>query len=367
MKAGLLLLLCGAAWVMAQTEQPPLESPGALELDLWSAADVEEIWRKHLHKRLIDAPAQSLLVETYCRHALRLDAGDVPVAARLAEYYLEKGEMAMSGMGLLYLRLLDDTHPLVRLHWGSVLRDLEVFEPGPLQLDDIAPDSSVADVLRRAALAQQERRWIRAENLYRVLLSRFPTNLIFIRALGNVYIRQESWHMVVMLHRYALHLYPDEADIANNYALGLDKMGRRPAAIEVLRINLDRHPKDAMLARNLGRLLWDVGNADEAAEAFAAWTAAQPNNPDAWRAYGDSLLRKDKLIFAKVAFRKAMELDPDDLGSPEMLVRLGLVEGRSEDVERWGRALKARMEEEDWQAFLRRSPFSQSETLREIP
>jgi Flp pilus assembly protein TadD len=352
-----LLLCCLGLCAFAQSPAP----------DAWSAADVRAAWQGHLRFLLRQAPRDALIVETYCRQALAIQADDLPVATRLAEYYLERGEAGMAAMCLLYLKLLDPGHPLVRLQWESALNRMDVFPGGPSRLEEIDPASPLADVLRRAAQALREGQPVRAENLYRALLAEYPANRILLDALGGVYVRQEDWAMAAMLYRFALHLYPDDPGFANNYALSLDRIGRAATATEVLVLYRERFPRDARLARNLGQILWRQGDIDAAAEAFAAWTAAAPLDAAAWRAYGESLLRKDKLIFAKVALRKAADLDAADLLAPELLLRAAVAEGKSDEITRWGLALRARMKPDDWRDLIGRAPYAGLSLLENLP
>ncbi len=337
------------------------------EPEPWTADDVRAAWQSHLRFLLREAPRDALIVESYCRQALAIQADDLPVATRLAEYYLERGETGMAAMCLLYLKLLDAGHPLVRLQWESALNRMDVFPGGPSRLEEIDAASPLSAFLGRAAQALADGQTVHAENLYRTLLAEYPANRILLDALGGVYVRQGDWVMAAMLYRFALHLYPGHAGFANNYALALDRIGRTATALEVLHLHRERFPRDAMLARNLGQLLWREGDIDGAAEAFAAWTAAAPLDAAAWRAYGESLLHKDKLIFAKVALRKATDLDAADLLAPELLLRAAVAEGKPDEITRWGSALRERMKPADWRKLLGRAPYAGLSLLQELP
>ena len=324
----------------------------------WDTERIDELWLSHLRFRIGNVQGRNLIVETYCRKALQIEPLDRDVATQLAGYYLDKGEATMAAMSMLYLKMVDQDHPLVLEQWAPIMEAIRLFPLGPTRLDGIATGSDLAEGLRRAAIARGERDYVRAENYYRLILTHYPSNRLLLDALGSTYVLSETWVMAAMLYRYALHLYPDDADFANNYALSLGKIGHGAAAIEVLRFQLEQHADDGVIAKNLGNMLRSQGDVQGASEAFAIWTSVEPSNPEAWECYGECLLKRGKRVFAKVALRKAVDLDQTGIRAPRLLLELALTEKRDVDIQRWSELLRRRLSLDEWARLLERPPFS---------
>jgi tetratricopeptide (TPR) repeat protein len=114
------------------------------------------------------------------------------------------------------------------------------------------------------------------------------------------------------------------------------------AAVEVARRGLERHPRSAALANNLGVILERRGDAAGAREMYERAFEEEPDLPQASKNLGDLLYRDGRYEEAAEAYRRALRADPY-LGD-DVYAKLGNVYYKSRDrakaIEMWERALE---------------------------
>ena len=156
-------------------------------------------------------------------------------------------------------------------------------------------------------------------------------------------------------YRAALRLAPDEADIANNYAVFLCRTGRTDEGVKrfvaVSRNKLYRSPEFALT--NAGVCLRSAKRFDEASEQFARALALRPNHAEAMYQLADLDLERGMLVEARSGLDRFLDTYRP---TPELLL-LGV---------RIARAQNDRMAEERYARRLR-IEFPDSDQLRELP
>ena len=111
----------------------------------------------------------------------------------------------------------------------------------------------------------------------------------------------------------AIDLDPTYAEAVTNLGVTLAQQGRWADAIAAYRkaISLPIYPSPEVAYANLGWAYLNLGKPREAEESYRAAIQLQPSFPQAYYFLGVVLDREGRKDEAKVAFRRARDLDPD--------------------------------------------------------
>lgn len=112
------------------------------------------------------------------------------------------------------------------------------------------------------------------------------------------------------------------------------RMGEPETAIETLRAGAALAPQDADLEALLGKALRREGRLEEAREALQQALSLRLDHGAAWVDLGRVRMEQGDEGGAVTAFRRAIEVDPDNIEARFMLARRALREQRVEDAER---------------------------------
>ena len=116
--------------------------------------------------------------------------------------------------------------------------------------------------------------------------------------------------------------------------MALHGLGRRAAALAALDRALALDGAMVVVPGNRGHILADMGRWSEARAAFRQAVAAAPEVAAGWRNHGAACHHADALVESEAACRRAMLLDPPDIGT---IIQLATT------LERAGRAGEARL------------------------
>lgn len=95
------------------------------------------------------------------------------------------------------------------------------------------------------------------------------------------------------------------------------------------RATLDRNPRSWMAHNNLGMLLADQGNIEEAIQEFGEALRDRPDHPGALANLGGALLNQGRISEAEAALRKALTLEPASSAVRNNLAQVLLADGRT--------------------------------------
>ncbi|MGD0961873.1 MAG: tetratricopeptide repeat protein [Methylomonas sp.] len=140
----------------------------------------------------------------------------------------------------------------------------------------------------------------RAEELYRLILSERPVHVMAKHYLG------------VLLHQ----------------------RGQSAAGLELIRSALETDAGSASRYNDLGNLLVQTADLDNAAGAFRASLALTANDANVWNNLGSVLHRQNRLDEAEFAYRKALEFGPTFVPALNNLSSLLARSGRDEESSR---------------------------------
>lgn len=150
-------------------------------------------------------------------------------------------------------------------------------------------------------------------------------------------------------YRAALRLAPDEADIANNYAVFLCRTGRTDEGVKrfvaVSRNKLYRSPEFALT--NAGVCLRSAKRFDEASEQFARALALRPNHAEAMYQLAELDLERGMLVEARTGLDRFIDAFRP---TPDLLllgVRIARAQGDRFAEERYARRLRVEFPESD--------------------
>jgi predicted O-linked N-acetylglucosamine transferase (SPINDLY family) len=103
---------------------------------------------------------------------------------------------------------------------------------------------------------------------------------------------------------------PDSAEVLNNLAVALARLGRHDEAVACLRRALAARPDWAELCLNLGNIHKDQGLLDEAISAHTDAVRLRPGDAEAHNLLGGALAIQGRLADARRHFEEALRLQP---------------------------------------------------------
>lgn len=327
---------------------------------------VDQQWVAHLQWRLEHPETHPVEIEVYCRDLLKTVPVEPATVDKLVEYYtLFRREPAMAAMAARYARILDPESPRAAQYWDQIEEartrrpkdpESDVF-PGDAMLSYEQALSDAIEHLNRGKL-------VPCENILRGILFNYPRHLEILKHLGSIYVMKSEWAMSTMVYSYARELDANDTDLANNYALCMDKIGRTSEALEILHEQFERQPRAGYLAHNCGRLAMKLDRVEEALDYYSRWVEHHPNSLDAWLSYGNVLILKDKDLFAQAAFARAHDLDKRHPVALRRLAEIAARRKRPKDLIKWVRRLKAEIPPAEFQLFLGQPIFDDQAALK---
>ena len=141
-----------------------------------------------------------------------------------------------------------------------------------------------------------------------------PGVALYHNTLGVVYLHYLSKPTEAQAEfQKAIDLDPTYAEAVTNLGVTLAQQGRWADAIAAYRkaISLPIYPSPEVAYANLGWAYLNLGKPREAEESYRAAIQLQPSFPQAYYFLGVVLDREGRKDEAKVAFRRARDLDPD--------------------------------------------------------
>ncbi len=99
--------------------------------------------------------------------------------------------------------------------------------------------------------------------------------------------------------------------ILQSKAIYYHSIGKTQIAEKLYRVILEQNPDHALVLNNLGGILRDEGNLDEALPAFQKAISCNPNLVEAYHNLGKTYKQLGKLSLSIQNFKKALEINPD--------------------------------------------------------
>ena len=166
-----------------------------------------------------------------------------------------------------------------------------------------------------------------AMGVYHQVLMRDPANASAHYNLGQIYAHRGQFAQAQWEYEAALKGDPKFLDARLNLGVVLYKQKRFPDAIEAFRQVLKASPKHALGLFNLGVTHLDLGHADEAIRWRTAALREDSKRADTHYYLGLALERQWRLLEAKGAFQKALDLGPGHAHAYMALARVYMAQG----------------------------------------
>jgi predicted O-linked N-acetylglucosamine transferase (SPINDLY family) len=170
---------------------------------------------------------------------------------------------------------------------------------------------SVEDMFRTAVWHHGAGDHVRAEQLYRQILSRQPDHAKSLHYLGLILRQSGKRRVAIELLTRAATLTPRDFELQTNFGVVLKEQGQLDQAVAAFRQALAVKPDSAEAFTNLGNVLGDMGRPDEAIAALRQAVAIQPNLAAAHVNIGALLAATGQYDAAMAAYQQALAIDPN--------------------------------------------------------
>jgi protein O-GlcNAc transferase len=165
-------------------------------------------------------------------------------------------------------------------------------------------------LIQEGITAQRAGRLTEAAQCYERLLRSDPAHFDALQLLGVLRFRQGHLSQGLDLLERALRLQPTHGPTLNNYGNVLRQLGRHHDALAAYRAALRHLPTpNAVLLRNLGSGLLEVGERDEAGQYLEASRRLDPRDAVLWCWIGMLESMRDRPEASAAAYREAQRLD----------------------------------------------------------
>jgi predicted Zn-dependent protease len=168
-----------------------------------------------------------------------------------------------------------------------------------------------ADTLLAASLAESAGQTEEAEAAYRRLLTKDPGSVPANAGLAHVLMARKQYPEAEMLLRAAIAKSPDDPTFNAQLATVLAAQDKAEA-LPLLQKLYAAHPHDTAIARMLGDVEAQAGDAASSDKLYSALLASRPDDIDLLVAHGQNLIRLLKYSEALAVFEKATRVDPSD-------------------------------------------------------
>lgn len=163
--------------------------------------------------------------------------------------------------------------------------------------------------------------WRRAEEAYRELIGKWPTEPLIWRSLGDLCRDRGALQEAEESYRRALESAPRDAESLNGLGITLGQGRRTNEAVEAFRQAIAVAPDYAQVYHNLGVALVESGEFDDAIHAFLDAIQIKPDYAEAFLSLGNAYAAHGDGDAAAGAYREGLRLRPD---SADALNGLGL-------------------------------------------
>lgn len=197
------------------------------------------------------------------------------------------------------------------------------------QAAKLDPAPSIRFDLGLVKLAQQNYA-AAAEDLQQVIRSD-KSNALAHLLLGRAYQNSNRSVPAIEEFRTALKLDPNVPLGHYNLGFAYASLGKNADAVTEYNIEVQRSPNNPEVHYQLGRLLLDAGDTHNAISELQRATALDPNNSDAFYELGKATASTDDAR-AQQAFRRAIELNPQDPGPHYQLARCLQRNGKNDEA-----------------------------------
>ena len=166
-------------------------------------------------------------------------------------------------------------------------------------------------ILKQAAVAQEEGRLADAENAYLEVLKANPDSGSVLNALGTLYLDQSQTDKARKYFEKAANLSPPSLSACYNLGRLKQIEGDAKGAIDIYRAIVRHEPRFGLAWNNMGIAYREIGDPEEAISCFRRAVAFAPDMAEVWNNLGVAQDEFDMVENASRSYQKAIEIQPD--------------------------------------------------------
>jgi tetratricopeptide (TPR) repeat protein len=196
----------------------------------------------------------------------------------------------------------------------------------------VAPQSPVG-YLQLGELRLTQRQFAEAEKAFQQALDRDPSYVDALKGLMNTYLTQKQVDKAVAAANAQIVKVPNSSALYDllGSVLFFDKKDLNGAEVALKKAcDLDKNNADAVM--KLGRVQVEKGSTDEAIATYQRSLQGNPRDPMFYILLGELYESKHDFENAKQAYRKALDLRPDDPAASNNLAYVMVESGGNVDV-----------------------------------
>lgn len=244
--------------------------------------------RAFLIDPFVDVRLMALLYRVTGRNTY-VDAIKAFVEGRYGESYVKMGQVIddrpknqprdSAGVSLLWLHALSAVQVKEYEAAEADIQGLIRLAATPAEKDSIDSTPLDANEYRYmlAALKQKTGASAEAVRLYQEVLEQDVANYMAHVQLARIHEDAKNWPAAIAERQRAVEVHPDDASLRTELGVTLGRSGDFPAAVEVLREASAANPRDVRPLFWLGIAELQLGNKEEAREAFTRFLAVAPS------------------------------------------------------------------------------------------
>lgn len=166
-------------------------------------------------------------------------------------------------------------------------------------------------ILTKAQNAVLAHDWTTAARLYKELLKNNETNVDYLNALGNIYVKAGEDEKAIQFYKQIIENYPHYIDAMNNLGAIYRRLRRYEESIEILQSALKEDRNLASVNYNLGFTYKEMGKYDEAIDAFESVIVENSDDVLAYNHLGSIYLKQKKYEKSIMTFKHGLQVDPN--------------------------------------------------------
>ncbi|MCK5230369.1 MAG: tetratricopeptide repeat protein, partial [Desulfobulbaceae bacterium] len=174
--------------------------------------------------------------------------------------------------------------------------------------------TSIKQSLGKAVQHHQAGRLQKAEQLYRKILSRTPSNPDALHYLGVLEHQQGRYEKAIEYLEKSLVSSPDNEKALNNLGITLRRLSRHREALSCFEQAAALNPDSPEVHNNLANAYRKLGEIDKALTSYQRAVSLNPGFAQAHNNLGNILRQLGRFDKALVSYKTAGDLTPDDAG-----------------------------------------------------
>jgi len=270
--------------------------------------------------------------EKYLRQAIQLAPSFAKPHEDLGHLLLEKGQPEEAAETLRKATRLDPNLDHAFFNLGKALAMLGDGKEADTAFEKSFELNPERKNLALAAEHQKEGRWEEAEQLYREVLRKNPTNVDAMRLLGNVTMQSGRIYQAERLFRRAAANAPDFVMAQIDLGCALKKQSRLEEAIEQFRLAIRLEPNNVQAHQLLASTLSMAAQTYRAIEAYQKVLELQPTHAGAMLGLGHVLKTVGRQEDAIESYRSCIRLKPQSGETYWSLANLKTYQLTDEDI-----------------------------------